>query len=126
LPGPATEFYAHDKCVVGREVLVRVRAVLEEWKGWTRIPSDPDEPRKRDLDFAQGKPVEASLAVRTLPARRPHLVRLARSQGAGEVLHRELAALRASVEPPPRTGLRLKLSPAPPEPRVQHLFRQGD
>jgi hypothetical protein len=71
LPGPATKFYAHDKCIVGREVLVRVRAVLEDWKGWTAIPSDSDEPRKRDLDFAQGKPVEASLAVRTLPARKP-------------------------------------------------------
>jgi hypothetical protein len=71
LPRPATEFYAHDKCNVGREVLIRVRAVLEDWKGWTVIPSDGDEPRKRDLDFAQGKPVEASLAVRTLPARKP-------------------------------------------------------
>jgi hypothetical protein len=71
LSGPATRFYTSDKCVVDRQVLIRVRAVLADWKGWTVIPSSSDEPAKRDLDFAQGAPVEASLAIRTLPARKP-------------------------------------------------------
>lgn len=71
LPGPPTRFATTDKCRASTKVLVRVRAVIANWKGWTRVASSPEMPRKLDVDLARGLPREVSIAVRTNPNRRP-------------------------------------------------------
>lgn len=71
LPGTPTRFSTSDRCSVSRQILLRVRATLTSWKGWARVPSNPQEPGKRDLEFARGSPVGMSLAVRTSPAQKP-------------------------------------------------------
>jgi hypothetical protein len=71
LPGPPTHFSDSTNCAACTRVLIRVRATLRDWKGWTRVAGNPDEPVVRDLDFARGEPIAAAVAVRTYPANKP-------------------------------------------------------
>jgi hypothetical protein len=71
LPGPPVRFGKGYDCIVGRRVLVRVRARFASSTTWVRndyrTPGDPVQLGMK----ANGRIIEAQLSARTYPTRRP-------------------------------------------------------
>ena len=65
LPGALNQLFAEERCSAGRTILVRVRATFVPWKGWQRLVDPAGPPDLPNVDKARGKPVSASIAVRS-------------------------------------------------------------
>jgi hypothetical protein len=62
LPGAIVEEFADERCAAGRTVLVRVRVTFQPWRGWQRLV---DPRRSESAAKGRGKPISASIAVRS-------------------------------------------------------------